>query len=305
MILVWRGLGILVPIVFFICAWLVHYFFDDTHFANPSYSGWVCFYASIVLLLPGLGAFFGGPDEDGVKRKHDFFFIPILFWAIGLGVLSGYLLLGTGSDSDDLSADDLKNEMMQDDQSKIEYRTVNFLNSSDDSLEISYTDKDGKSESFVVSPKSWSSHDLEPQAYTFDCFDMNSHLVSNFPFKSKIDKPTPTDVDYDAAWIQVDGGTHTLVMIDVTEMIPADYKFSDLDKTDWTKRMVAAYDATDVMEPVLPDSASIFARVLEPGDLLPAAEDVRGEVYALITVPSDVKLTNEYLQKRLAELYFE
>ncbi|MBU0487152.1 MAG: hypothetical protein KKA07_08805 [Bacteroidetes bacterium] len=42
MAFIWRGFGLIVPILFFVTAWIVSYLFDkgDTTLGNPDFIGW-------------------------------------------------------------------------------------------------------------------------------------------------------------------------------------------------------------------------------------------------------------------------
>lgn len=299
-VFIWRGFGLIVPIVFGICAWIVSYWYDDTRLGNASFMGWSMFYTAIVLVLPGLMFWNDKDEEDGTKRHHDFMFVPILIWALGLGGLCTYVLLQRDSAPDENVTP--TEEVVNLKEEKV-IRTVNFLNSSTDSLELVVSDARGEVDRFYVGPKSWKSLDVEPHKYKFLANDLNGTTVMTW--ENTIGDPTKSETDYDAGWIQMDGGEHKLVMIDVTEMIPADYKSSDLKNSDWTKNVVKVFDGKSLMEPAIPEKASVYAMLLEPGDLLPSKEKASHEVYAIITVPADEVLSNEYLQKRLIELYFE
>ena len=51
MVIIYRGLGILVPIVLFIVGWIVSFWYKDTRIGNPDFMGWTLFYTAIVCLL--------------------------------------------------------------------------------------------------------------------------------------------------------------------------------------------------------------------------------------------------------------
>jgi len=98
--MIWRGAGIAVPIIFFICGWIVSYWFEDTRLGNPDFMGWTSFYAGIVTLLAGVVILGMGsepkklePGEVPVRVRHDFFWIPVLIWGVILLGLSIYLLI--------------------------------------------------------------------------------------------------------------------------------------------------------------------------------------------------------------------
>lgn len=304
MVFIWRGFGLIVPIVFGICAWIVSYWYDDTRLGNASFMGWSCFYASIVLLLPGLGLWGSKDEEDGSKRHHDFMFIPVLFWSLLLGGLCAYLLLTRDPAPEENT--NTTEQVEEKDDKEVNYRTVNFINSSLDTLEMVISIDKGEVDRFTVDPKSWLPRDLEPHAYTFTVYDRSGKVLENFPMKATVDEPTESALDYDAAWIQMDGAERALIVIDVTEMIPDGYSTTDMKKKDdWIKNVVDHCDPKKMIEPSIPYETGPYPTILEPGDLLPSAAKVKGKVYALITVDLHTPMTNEFITDRLTELYFE
>lgn len=94
MVFIWRGAGIMVPIVLFICCWICSYSFEDTRLGNPDYMGWSMIWAGIPLfIIGGLVAASNLPDaetgEKPEKSYNDFFFIPIWIWGLfflGFGI---------------------------------------------------------------------------------------------------------------------------------------------------------------------------------------------------------------------------
>lgn len=94
MVFIWRGAGIMVPIVLFISCWICSYSFEDTRLGNPDYMGWSMFWAGIPLfIIGGLLAAGNLPDaeteEKPPKSYNDLFWIPIWIWGlffIGFGL---------------------------------------------------------------------------------------------------------------------------------------------------------------------------------------------------------------------------
>lgn len=304
MVFIWRGFGLVVPIVFGICAWIVSYWYEDTRLGNASFMGWSMFYTAIVLLLPGLAMFRATDEEDGSRRYHDFMFVPILFWSLGLGALCTYVLLQRDSVPDE---DEVVNTIAADEDEPVveekAYRIVNFLNSSDDTLDCIIKTANG-SETVTVNPHSWQPMELVIDKYSYEVSDRKGKILATYS-ADKLTDPSSSKMDYESGWVQLDNGGHKLVLVDVTPMIPADFKSTDLKDHDWTKRVVEVYDGKSFMEPKVPKETIYNSRVLEPGDLLPAKVGTDEQVYALISVPADEKLTNDYFIERFKEIYFE
>lgn len=265
----------------------------------------------------------GTKEEDGAVKKHDFMFVPVLFWALGLGIISAVVLFSRDSEPEPNTAQVVQEDRTE--QKEINYRTINFLNSGDDTLKFVIANETGVIDRFKVSPKSWVTRDVEPHGYLFASYDLEGNTVMSYPDKKyandkskyevKQDKdgkfyqrivgePTEDKSDYDAAWIIIDT-THNLIMVDVTPMLPADFKKGNLKDIDWTNNVVAVYDANDMMEPAFPKEAGVNPKMLEPGDLLPSSVPEGQHVYSIVSVPDDQDINNEYLRKRLGDLYFE
>lgn len=86
MTIVWRGAGILVPIAFVASIATMNSWYKGTS-AGDAPIAWALFWAALICLPLGLLTLPGkktDPDT-GVKvarRKHDFFFIPIIVWGL-------------------------------------------------------------------------------------------------------------------------------------------------------------------------------------------------------------------------------
>lgn len=90
MILVWRGIGVAVPILLAVSAGIVALFIDDSRLGNIHYTGWALVVGAILTTLPAL-ATFGGEEKHG-WATHSFFLLPVVLWIPILGVLGGVLL---------------------------------------------------------------------------------------------------------------------------------------------------------------------------------------------------------------------
>lgn len=87
MVFIYRGAGLMVPILLFISCWIVSYWIEDTRLGNPEYMGWSMFWAGIpIFLVGGLIAVGNSPDaetgEVPEKTYCDLFFIPAWIWGL-------------------------------------------------------------------------------------------------------------------------------------------------------------------------------------------------------------------------------
>jgi hypothetical protein len=54
MVIVWKGLGLIVPILLFVIGYIVSLFYEDKTLGNTNLLGWAFFYSSIIFILVGL-----------------------------------------------------------------------------------------------------------------------------------------------------------------------------------------------------------------------------------------------------------
>jgi len=92
MTLVWRGAGIVVPIIFLISAFIMSRF-EENYMQGFGKSGLI---AGGVLILIGLLTLPGKVLDEGSgqmvsKKKHDFFFLPIIVWGVLLTGVGAYM----------------------------------------------------------------------------------------------------------------------------------------------------------------------------------------------------------------------
>lgn len=91
--IIWRGLGFIVPVLSFLTAWILSYWFEDTRLGNWAYTSLILLITGPILILVGI-PFFKGKEKQDVGQpayiqRHDFFWIPISIWGIillGLGI---------------------------------------------------------------------------------------------------------------------------------------------------------------------------------------------------------------------------
>lgn len=331
MVFVWRGIGIAVPIVFFIVGWIVSYWFEEgeTKLGNASFMGWTSMYSGIVLTLLGL-ALFGGTEEEGAdgviyKKRHDFFWIPMLFWGLGLGGLSIYLLAFTGGEaSAEVSAASTETVVPS---GKPTTRMVNFYNPTKDTMLYIIADDatgQGLIERKKVAPMSFEQKELPVGTYMFASFNSKKETVLALPdekyaedstkyemfkdkkgsFYQRILKPkTKEDDDYDEAWFVMDGD-HDFILVDVTSICSKNIKEKDIEAIDWKTMIMDQYDSKDLIEPLYNQYAKgKDISICAPGEEPPLEIKKTDLVYMLIP-DEGAKDLDAFIGKKIVQICF-
>jgi hypothetical protein len=310
--LVWRGFGIVVPIIFVLTGLLVSWISGDpdTRIGNPSFLGWTSMISGILLFLLGLVTWGGTEQQDAqgntVRKKHDFFYVPILIWGVLLGGLSVYLLVFAvkAQKPAETSSTGAADSLAAAGTEKPATRTVNFYNPTQETLTALVGDEmgDGLIEKKEVAPGRIFSIELPEGDYLFSALHADDKTAFTFPaaadaddrskyvlhedakgkFYQRILNPsTPEKDDYDEAWVMMDGKTGFL-LVNVTTACDAGVTEKAIRGADWSGAIQAEYSGDDLMEPLYKQFLkNEFIKVVGPGQALPDAA-AANEVYYLL-----------------------
>lgn len=316
-------MGIIVLVMLVIVGLITCFFYDGFEtkiFGNTSYLGWVLLISGILLSLIGLGTWGGdeetGPDGRVYKKKHDFFWIPILIWGIlflGIGI---YLKIFVGSpeEAPETTTDTEETVVIPDPTT----RTVNFYNTAEDTVRAIVAD-DVVAKGMVfnqkIKPNSIFPKTLDAGTYMF-MSSANGEGMLKFPpenpdlskFKLHEDEKgkfyqrilaaeTADESDYDEAWVMVDG--HTALAVVAIDIIMATQPVV-VDNVDLLTEddIVAVYPGTDLIEPMLNnDEGKVL--VSGPADDLKYGDE-QDRYFALIPYSGDnftIEFAKKYLRK--------
>lgn len=317
MIIIYRGLGILVPIVLFIAGWIVSFWFKDTRIGNPDFMGWTLFYTAIVCLLLGL-ATFGGTDRNGnpiPKNKHHFFYIPIVFWALIFGGVSAYLLLATGKTSGESSKQELA---VADTVPKI-----HFCNPTADTLDYLIYTKDGFSEQQTLMPFTTSpAIPIAEKSYVLGALDTKGEATMTLPYYEKYDATLYEHVqedgrtveqrlirplskqtnDYEDNWMLLNGD-YDMILVDVTEIYSGTIVSEKIATIDWMKKIRSRHSGSELIElRIVPSSPGGAVYVSPPNTYLPVSNPKDRSVYMILTCRNDEDLTGNYIKESVEQV---
>ncbi len=308
--LIWRGMGIIVPIIFLVTGFLYSWISGDPdkRLGNPDMLAWTSMISGILLTLIGLAALgMSSEDEQGNKKraKHDFFFIPIVAWGGLLIVWCIYLFFFSGKSSAEPSPTGLVDKPAAPAIEVPHTRMVNFYNPTKDSLKYLVNDETGGGliASGTVGPNSFASVEIEEATYMFIARNMQDKSSFFLPseedaedeskyklyeddkgkfFQRILNPATPENDDYDEAWFVLDGKTE-LLLVDVNSAADSTVTRGDVRKTKWSDKVAHQYKATDIIEPVFgtrPKDGVIS--VIAPGKMLPFQKEKDEQVYLLV-----------------------
>lgn len=302
--LIWRGLGIVVPIVFFVTGWIVSYWFGEGEatLGNSSYIGWTALYSGIVILLLGLIALASGGEEGEPKKKHDFFYLPVFVWGLLLGALSLYMLVFTGKAAtpDDVVEDDTEIVVPVPTT-----RIVNLYNTSDEDLIYIIADEtaDGLISKEKVEPNSIKTKELKAGTYIFTAYNADKETTlpsvsskedaadekkykmfedEEGKFYQRILNPMTKETDdYDEAWLMLDGKTQLLV-VEITDICKPGITKEDIEAINWEDQIFETHAGNGLIEPMYNQFKKDFQiKFVVPSDVIPS-EIAADEAYFLL-----------------------
>lgn len=327
MVLIWRGIGIIVPIVFFLFAWILSYWFEDTHFGNKAYLGWISFYTAILSLIAGLPAF--AADENNPNAglgfrlwRHHFFYLPIIFWAGIFGFVSGYCLLTEGKE---LPGSAYAQEGYDESDT---IAKIHFYNPTSDSLYYVISDVHGLFEKEILDPFSNIEKDAPSESYMLAGINLNGESTHSFPPAKKYDEtkyvkiiegedtilqrkmPKKTKMlgDYEDCWALL-SSSYDLLVLDVTDLGDDQYGNGFLVKEkvkeiDWMKKIKSKHFGDELIElNIKPAFKGQKVTVSKPNTLLPISRNKTEALYALIVYPYDQEINQEFLVQQVERLF--
>lgn len=326
--IVWRGSGILVPIILVINAWIVGHWYTDHRIGNWPETGWICFYTAIVVLLHGLLVFPWKREEqpvnplDGETPKrtlwsHHFFYIPVIFWAVIFGVISALCLTSGAKASGDTT--DHKTATIYSPKARI----VRIFNPTVDTMiyVFSSVGEDYYSED-TIAPNTVATKKLTPDSYVFCSFEMNNDLVVRIPsdkisndtalckkvtnkkgktYHERVLRPTTiADNDCDNAWVLTNSSCK-MILIDVSSICRKGLTKTDVENTDWMGRLTETFAGDDWAEPLYGKIPADGEKntVLDMSDDVPETIRKGEKIYLLLSVRPDAIVSNSYLVKRI------
>lgn len=309
--MIYRGAGIIVPIIVLATGWIVSFWFKDTTLGNANYIAWTALYSFILLLLAGIG--FLGSSRDG--KKHDFFFVPVIVWALVMGGVCLYAFISPWKSGREIQAEAM--------EKSLPVHNIHFYNPLGDTMryllaDLSYkggvTSEDqvdpyrsvevmAVGKSFLLSSlyNTGEAHMTLPDPGNFDKSkymkvksgkdEVYQRILPEFSGSSDI---------YESLWMLMDAN-YNMVAIDITSLYNGTKMESgNIAKTDWTKQIAGQYKGTELIEVRLKPSGEFNSVVVtDPDRYIPSAIEAKQSAYVLIVHHKDQPLTNAFLTEQL------
>ncbi|OFZ65851.1 MAG: hypothetical protein A3D92_12895 [Bacteroidetes bacterium RIFCSPHIGHO2_02_FULL_44_7] len=304
MVFVWRGSGITVPIFLFLSGFIMSNWYDDTRLGNYPFLGWTLFWAGIVLTLQGVAVWGGGkPDPDTgevhIKKGHDFFWIPVLFW--GLACIGFGIYFVNQPEAGAFTSSTTPPTESSEPYSKYEERMVNIYNPFDDSMQIVISDLATKEEIISTTVPAHST-----RYKSFACVPY--YLAVDGVERSERMRVTVardrTANEYAEAW-HILGGAMDVVLIDVTDVCDSAVVRDDIIAINWISKVKERYNGKQLVEPFVKYQASKKPVIFGINDDLPMSHRKRERVYAVVPVDDRNKLDEAYLDAWIISKCFE
>ncbi len=330
MIFIWRGIGLIVPILLVVIGYIVSLFYEDKTLGNTNLLGWAFFYSSIIFILVGLAIVLPSEDEKsktGKKLnlwKHSFFYIPVLFWGMIFLILCIYLLLIYNPNP----VNTFDSEMFNNQKTDAESTTIHFYNPSGDSIRYSIVDVNGEEE--IAELASYASEVISSTGEKDECYlfggrtldgefrmfiqpkdeknyDKNKYRLikedGDNIYMRRVKKPTIETNDVDDVWILVDS-EYKLALIDVTNIYSNGKLKRDLiNKVNWSEKINQKYAGDDIIEVDLvhPQEDGTI-EVISPNTAFTEEINTKTKIYFLLDYLSDEDLNNKFIAEEIVRL---
>ena len=297
MVFIWRGAGIAVPIITFICGWIVSYSFDDTRLGNLDFTGWMLIWSGIVNAVLGILLLLANnaeplPGEEIKKAKHDFFWLPVWIWGIAFIGLGIYFV-----NTYEPTRKTAKEDVVYEEEEFTGERIIHFYNSMQDTATVEVHDKNNDLIMSEIIPPTYSRYlEFEAGEYTVTYADQEEE----FKFQGTTDEDSSS---YKHGWYIV-GNQAKLILLDVTPACRSDINKTELAEIDWTSKIQKEYPVKSYLEMAINLPNDNKLTVYSPYIQLPLKIGEKETVFALIAFDKDETITEKALDERVIDLCY-
>lgn len=311
--IVWRGAGILVPILFFLSGFITSYWYEDVTLGNTEYMKWTLLWPGILLTLIGLALLPIGTDEETGKKKyvgnHDLFWIPMVVWGILFLSFSIKFFVSDTPAEEDAAYEEMYPEEGDDVAEASDYemnakgikegeRVVKIYNPTDEAITI-YIYAPGDSKNSL-------SADVPAKDNQFIALTEGDHVVQfNNTMKefSVTGSSTLDNHNSDDVWIVLADDVD-LLLVDVTASC-SKITQSELREIDWLGSIYNRYRGNEKIDMNVKQRDGKYMVIREPYYNLPISHTDEEHIYSIIPIPSDVKETDEFIEEFIISICWQ
>ncbi len=310
--IVWRGAGILVPILFFLSGWITSYSYDDVTLGNTEYMKWTLLWPGILLTLIGLFVLPIKKDEETGKWKyvgnHDLFWVPMVVWGILFLSFSIKFFVADPLVEDETEYDESYTEeetestaasySMNEKGIKEGERVVKIYNPTDAPITI-YIYAPGHSEDAL-------SAEVPVKDNLFIALAEGDHVVQfNNTTKEFSVKGSSTLANYnsDDVWIVL-ADDMDFLLVDVTAAC-AEITKPELREIDWLKNIYNRYNGKEKIDMNVKQRDGKYMVIREPYYNLPISHTDKEHIYSIIPIPSGEEETDKYIEEFIISICWQ
>ena len=314
--IVWRGAGILVPILFFISGWITSYWYEDITLGNTEFMKWTLLWPGILLTLIGLFVLPFEKDPETGKLKyvgnHDLFWVPMVVWGVLFLFFSVKFFMADPVVEDETEyeetygTEDTEEEAETEPEVK-EYltnykeiakgeRVVKIYNPTDEPITI-YVYPPGKGDDAL-------SGEVPSKDNLYIALKEGDHVVQYENTKKEFSIDASTTIDNynrDDVWVILDDKTD-LLLIDATATCEKSITKSVLREIDWSEKIFKRYSNKLAIEMDVKQTNGLYFDIREPYYSLPLSHTKEEQVYTIIPIPADVEATDEFIEDFLISI---
>ncbi|MDG1475815.1 MAG: hypothetical protein P8Q14_01580 [Vicingaceae bacterium] len=310
--IVWRGAGILVPILFFASGFIMSYWYDDVTLGNTAYLKWTLLWPGILLTLIGLFVLPISKDPETGKTKyvgnHDLFWIPMIVWGVlFLGISINFFATSTTEVEDVEYEETYEESNLEDDNSTASYpmnekgiaedeRSIRIYNPTDEAITI-YIYAPGDGDNAL-------SGEVPPKDNIFIALKAGDHVVQFDNTKKEFSVTASTtreNYDTDDVWVVL-ADNMDFLLVDVNAACKDGITKSVLKETDWSEKVHNRYNGTEAIFMDVKQTEGVYFDIRKPYYNLPLTHAPNEQVYSIIPIGSDVEATDEFIEEFLISI---
>ena len=331
MTIVWRGIGIIVPITLVVSAWLTGYWYEDESIRNTSFMSWMLLWSGIFVTLVGLAVFPFYKDEETQQWKyignHDLFWIPTIVWGLGFLFYSIYLFNKPVEDTSQYDSELVEQEApreptpaemdaAQNEMDEIKAvsgltykknpkgivageRVVKFYNPSEDTLRLTFEQVDDETNTITG--------DIPPMSSTFLVSKAATYNLSFADVTRTVDvsaSQTFESYDDDVLYLMLGENTDFL-LVDVTETCYETQTVEQLRDKTWEDKIINRFNGKEPIDLYYKKPLGKLVHIREPHYVPPMQHAGIEQIMALIPIASDQEATEEFLDDYLENLCYK